>query len=133
MIYLNDLVGALREELQQYGEMLARFDDAEACLPLDIPAGALRQEAALQDQEQAVKLALAQREHAQGRLARYLGLPDERNLAEIIPLLPSEHQPLVRALMEENRELSLRVRQRASRDRQWPAGLCSVEGCSSAA
>jgi hypothetical protein len=130
MRYLNALIDTLREELQQYGEMLARFDDAEAYVALDSAPETLRKGAALHEQEQVLNLALAKREHARRRLARSLCLPEEGGLTAIVPLLPREHQLLMQALMEENQELSSRVQRRASLERHLPPrSLLPVPSC----
>ena len=39
--------------------------------------------------------------------------PREASFAVVIPLLPADYQPLLRALVDENNELLLRVRRRA--------------------
>ena len=107
MIDLNSLVEALRAELQQYGETLARLDETAARSPQGTPLDLV------QEQSRAVALALQRREQAQQRLARYLCLPAKAPLADIVPLLPRHYQLLVSALMDENTLLSARVSQRA--------------------
>jgi hypothetical protein len=114
MTYLSDLIEALRVELQQYGEMLARFDDPETLLAPNAPAAVPAKATALRDQERVVGLSVRKREQMQRRLARCLGLPEEADLAHILPLLPRKHQLLLRALMDENKELSARVQHQAA-------------------
>jgi hypothetical protein len=134
MIQLSDLIEALRCELQQYGEMLARFDDAEAYLSQDTAEETLSKAATLHDQEATIDRTVRRRGQVQRRLARYLGLHEDVGLLEIIPLMPLETQVLVQALMEENMDLSVRVGQRANLNR--PFHCCPiplVEGCFAAA
>jgi hypothetical protein len=127
MLYLNDLIEALRAELKEQGEMLARFDDAEAQLLRDKPVAVLAETARLQEQENVVELTLRRRHRIQGKLACRLGLPKAAALADIISLLPRTHQPLVGALEEENTELSARVQQRRLPWRSVPlAAKCLV-------
>ncbi|MGA2658529.1 MAG: hypothetical protein ABSH34_13585 [Verrucomicrobiota bacterium] len=114
MTYLSDLIEALRGELQQYGEMLARFDDQETLLTPNAPEEVLVKVTALEDQERVVSMTVRKREQMQRRLARCLGLPEEVDLTHILPLLPRKHQLLLRALMDENKELSARVQDHAA-------------------
>ena len=51
MIQLSDLIEAQRCELQQYGEMLARFDDAEAYRMQDTAEETLSKAATFHEQE----------------------------------------------------------------------------------
>ncbi len=119
MTYLTDLIEALRRELQQYGEMLARCDEAESHLTQNAAQAARTKLKALQEQEGVIERAQRRREQVQRRLARRLRVPEETGLAEIIPLLPRPHQLLVRALADENNRLSARLRQRAARKSKW--------------
>jgi hypothetical protein len=134
MTCLNDFIEALRGELQQYGEMLARFDDAEEHIALDTAKDVPVWAKALQEQEGIVALTRRRREQVQRQLACSLSLPQETDLAEVVPLLPRQHQLLVRALMDENRALSARVGQRANEIRQLlRRPLHLLESCSVAA
>jgi hypothetical protein len=132
MTYLNDLIEALRGELRQYGEMLARLDDAAAYNELDTAEAAPAWARLLQEQEGSIKLALCRREHTQRQLARYWSLPEEAELPDIIPLLPRTHQLLVTALMDENKAMLARVQQRTNPRRHLlyvspdPTESCSV-------
>lgn len=118
MTYSNDLIEALRRELQQYGEVLARFDDAAANNNPDSEEQALVWVEAIREQERILGLTLRKREHVQRQVAHCLGLPEQASLTRIIPLLPRQHQLLVRALSDENKELSARVQRRADQKRQ---------------
>jgi hypothetical protein len=123
MTFVNDLIDSLREELQQYGEMLARLDDAAANNHLDIAEDAPLWAKPLQEQEGLIEVALCRREQTNRRLARHLRLPEETGLPDIIPLLPRHYQLLVTALMDENKAVSARVQQRANQKCQLPRPL----------
>jgi hypothetical protein len=112
MIYLSDLIKALREELQEYGEMLARFEDAAACGNQGSPEEVLATAARLQAQEEVIELKLRHRHQIQCKLARCLGLPEAAGLADVISLLPRREQLLVGALTDENKDLFARVQKR---------------------
>lgn len=110
---LSNLIEALREELKQYGEMLALLDQQQQLV-------IQRQVAALPDhvngvnaQAAVIAAARQEREQRQRHLARLLALPETTSFTVLIPKLPSDYQPLVDALVRENNELLVRVQQRA--------------------
>jgi flagellar biosynthesis/type III secretory pathway chaperone len=109
---LSNLIEALREELKQYGEMLALLDHQQQLVMH-------RQVTALPDnvnsvnaQAGVISAARQEREQRQLHLARSLGL-EENSVTKIMPQIPSDYQPLVGALVEENNSLLVRVQQRA--------------------
>ena len=120
MIYSNNLIEALREELQQFGEMLGRFDDAEAYTTQDSPERSRATAIAILAQQKVVSLTVRRRQEAQRCAASHLGLEETSKLADIIPSLSLERRVLVKALMDENKDLSSRVQQRGELERQLP-------------
>ncbi|MDR3459828.1 MAG: flagellar export chaperone FlgN [Verrucomicrobiae bacterium] len=110
---LSNLIESLREELKQYGEMLALLDQQQQFVMR-------RQTAALPDnvhsinaQAEVLAGARHEREQRQRNLARLLELPESAGFKILIPKLPPDYQPLVDALVAENNELLIRVQQRA--------------------
>ena len=110
---LSNLIEALREELKQYGEMLALLDQQQQLV-------VHRQVAELPDNVNSVNAqagiiaaARQEREQRQRHLARLLVQPEAAGFAILIPLLPADYRPLVDALVCENNELLVRVQQRA--------------------
>src|SRR6266487_1544256 len=110
---LQDLIHALREELQQYGEMLARLDHQQELILRRAPNDLLQSSADIEAQSQVIQSARQARTDRQREVARALGLSDEAAFAQIIPLLPADYRPLVAALVQENNELLVRVQQRS--------------------
>jgi hypothetical protein len=114
---LHNLIEALRNELQQYGEMLALFDhpqqgwaaqrDSEDHCP---------SVAAIQAQSQTIHAAQLHRRSVQQHLARSVGQADDVSLTILIPLVPEPYRPLISALVQENHELLQRIQQRASQN-----------------
>lgn len=109
---LSNLIEALREELKQYGEMLALLDQQQQLVMQ-------RQVAVLPDnvnsvnaQAGVIAAARQEREQRQLHLARSLGLA-ENSVGLLLPQLPADYRPLVGALVEENNSLLARVQQRA--------------------
>ena len=110
---LSNLIEALREELKQYGEMLALLDQQQQLV-------VQRQVAELPDnvngvnaQAGVISAARQEREQRQRHLARLLAQPENTSFTILIPLMPSDYRPLVDALVRENNELLVRVQQRA--------------------
>jgi len=110
---ISDLIEALREELKQYGEMLALLDQQQALVTR-------RQTAELPENvnhvnAQAAVLAVARhaREERQRQIARALAAPETAGLLVLLPQLPADYQPLIGALVSENNELLTRVQNRA--------------------
>jgi hypothetical protein len=127
MRYLSELVEAQRSELQQYGEMLALFDDQEAEESRGCSEGAWLQAELLGEQKEIIELAVHKREDAQRKLGSYLCLPEDVCLTAIIRLLPQQHRLLVAALMEENHALSARVGRRAEQQRLFSKRVPMVQ------
>jgi flagellar biosynthesis/type III secretory pathway chaperone len=110
---LSQLIEALREELQQYGEMLALLDQQQQQVCARVADELLGTVALIQEQGTVVQGARRQREECRVAVARALGRREETTFAELIPLLPAALRPLVHALVEENNDLLRRVQQRA--------------------
>ena len=110
---LNNLIEGLREELKQYGELLALLDQQQEMVVLRQTQDLLQTVAAVNAQAGAIQAARREREQYQRNLARHAQVPEEGGFATLIPALPADYQPLVRALVQENNELLIRVQQRA--------------------
>ena len=109
--YVEQLVEALRNELQQYGEMLALLDVDDAAgsgLPsiLNACEGIQRQGSAIED---ARLLRLQQ----QSRLAWVVGKPEKDSIIDLLADLPAHYQPLLTALISEINGLVSQVREKA--------------------
>ena len=111
--YVEQLVEALRNELQQYGEMLALLDVDDATgsgLPAILNAceGIQRQGTVIED---ARLLRLQQ----QARLAWVVGQPEKNSIFDLLDGLPPQYQPLLTALISEINGLVAQVREKALR------------------
>jgi len=111
--HIQHLIGALREELQQYGEMLALLDRQHQFIMVRAAEEVFLSISPIQAQGSAIQTARALREKWRRSIAMILQQPDQAGFAVLIPLLPPDYQPLLKALVDENNELLLRVRQRA--------------------
>ena len=113
---IEGLIGALREELQQYGEMLALLDQQQEQLVRRASQDILDALATIDEQRERILQARQAREDCQQDLRAALDLPVEATLSEMTARLPEKYQALVKALVQENNRLLLRVRQRAQQN-----------------
>jgi hypothetical protein len=109
---IENLIEALREELKQYGEMLALLDQQQECVLHRQTQDLLQGADLINSQATAIQAARSAREQYQRTLARGCGLPDEAGFAAMRPLLPSHYGPLLEALVEENNDLLQRIHRR---------------------
>jgi flagellar biosynthesis/type III secretory pathway chaperone len=110
---LSNLIEALREELKQYGEMLALLDQQQSLVTRRQTVELYQSVAGINGQAEVIAAARREREQHQRHIARELKLPEAAGYAAITPLLPADYRPLVQALVEENNALLTRVQQRA--------------------
>lgn len=110
---IQALIDALREELQQYGELLARLDDQQECVILRATDRLLSSVESVQIQTEVVQAARKTREQRCQEIAPRLGLPTGVSCAQLATALPDSFRPLVEALVQENNDLLIRLRQRA--------------------
>jgi len=110
---LEPLIAALREELEQYGEMLALLDLQQERVKARAAGEIFQSISLIQAQAAAIEAARQQREKCRGAAALACHQAENAPFSVLIPLLPADYQPLLRALVDENNQLLGRVRQRA--------------------
>ena len=110
---LQNFVESLREELKQYGELLALLEQQQAQVVRRLADELLETVSAVNSQGDAIQIARREREQRQRELARSLRLLDDARIADLIAAMPEAYRPLVSALVDENNQLLTRVRQRA--------------------
>jgi flagellar biosynthesis/type III secretory pathway chaperone len=107
------LVDALRDELQNYGEMLALLDRQQAHLIAREASEVFQSISLIKAQGAAIQRSRARREESRRAVAMDLHQAAAIGFGDLIPLLPADYQPLMQALVDENNELLMRVRRRA--------------------
>ncbi len=110
---LTNLIEALREELKQYGEMLALLDQEQELVMERQTSGIPPCVIAINAQADTLHAVRREREQRRRHLARTLQLNEDIGFRELTTRLPAEYQPLIQALVQENKELLVRVQQRA--------------------
>ena len=110
---IEPLIAALREELKHYGEMLALLDRQQEQVKARAAGEIFQSISLIQAQAAAIQAARQHREHCRAAAALACRQPGNAPFTELIPLLPPDYRPLLRALVDENNQLLGRVRQRA--------------------
>ena len=100
---------------------MACFDDLEEIQRR--PAALEGLVKALQNQAVVLQEIRWQRSEMKSQLAHDLGLPAGASMAETSNLLPAHCQPHLKALMEENDKLHLRIEKRAAQSEELLASL----------
>ena len=108
----SHLIESLREELQQYGEMLALLEQQQLAVVQRKTDDLLHNVAAVNTQVSVIAAQRREREQRQRAVAFELGLGEAANFGAIVPMLPEDYRPLIQALVQENNELLTRVQQR---------------------
>ena len=110
---IKQLIDALRDELQNYGEMLALLDRQQELLVARAASEVFQSISTIKAQGAAIQSARARREECRRMVACDCGQQGDCHFATLIPLLPPDYRPLLGALVEENNELLARVHKRA--------------------
>jgi flagellar biosynthesis/type III secretory pathway chaperone len=110
---LNNLVDSLREELKEYGEMLALLDQQQEMVMRRQTQDLIQCVQTINAQVENITAARLEREQRQRNLARLFGLAEDASFTTLLPHLPGEYRPLVQALVQENNELLKRIQRRA--------------------
>jgi len=110
---LQNLIEALREELKQYGEMLALLDQQQRLVVLRRGQDLVQSVAAVDAQAEAIRVARQEREQRRRDLARTLKMSEDTGFKELTARLPADYRPLIQALVQENNQLLTRIQKRA--------------------
>ena len=110
---LQNLIEALREELKEYGEMLALLDQQQEMVMYRRTQDLLQCVTAINSQAETIAAARRERAQHQRHIALQLDLPEDAAFAAVSPRLPAGYRPLVQALVQENNDLLVRIQQRA--------------------
>src|SRR5215212_8932381 len=94
---LQQVIDSLRNELQQYGEMLALLEVQHDLVAQREPTSVLISISAVEVQSAAIESARRERQTAQRQLAWSVGEADPENFQRLLPLLPETYRPLMAA------------------------------------
>src|ERR1700742_3713528 len=94
---LQNLIEALREELKEYGEMLALLEQQQQMVTHRQTQDLLQCVGSINAQAEAIAAARHEREQRQREVAREMNLGADATFSDVMPRLPSQFQPLVKA------------------------------------
>ena len=109
---LDKLVRNLREELIQYGELLALLEQQQEMIVNRSADGLIQNLTSIHAQMAEIAKARGCREQCRNELAVSLDLDGESQIKEMYSSFPVEYQSLVQALVDEVNELLIRANQR---------------------
>lgn len=109
---LETLITTLREELTQYGELLALLEQQQDLIVSRSAEGLLENLGAINAQVPVVAAARQHRDQLRKDLASAMGQPTTFSFRQLLVLIPSEYKPLLEALVEEINDLLIRSQQR---------------------
>jgi flagellar biosynthesis/type III secretory pathway chaperone len=107
--HVNTLIAALREELTQYGEVLALMQEQQQFIINRAAQDLLLNVNDVNEQMEKVAAARDQREACRRALVASLGGTEETTFRQMTGMLPDEVQPLLNALVEEINQLLQRI------------------------
>ena len=110
---LQNFIESMREELRNYGELLALLDAQQDQVVRRQAEDLLLGVQAINSQGETIQVAWRERAQRQRELALSFEMPAESSILDLLPLLPRAQRGLLKALVDESNELLLRVRQRA--------------------
>ncbi len=108
---VEHLIACLREELTQYGELLALMQEQQELIIGRHAEVLQRNLAAVEQQVARVTAARTAREQARKVIITALGAAPETPFRQMTAELPAEYQPLLEALVAEINQILLRVQQ----------------------
>jgi hypothetical protein len=114
--HLQRLIEALRDELKQYGEILALWDQQQELAADRILDEVFNAVSAVHLQTTISQSARQHRENCQADLAIMLKLPSNASVVQLLAQMPPDYRPLFQALVQENNELLFRIQQRAQQN-----------------
>ena len=98
---LNQLIDALREELTQYGELLALMEEQQELIVNRQPQELLDNLARVNAQMEKIASAREARETGKSAVTKVISAPKDISFREMTDQLPEEYRPLLDALVEE--------------------------------
>jgi len=113
----QEIVAMLQNELQEYGGLLHLFDRQQKCIVHQDPTGFLDINVDVDEQIAKLSHCRLEREELVRQTALALGKSKDITLSALSHSFASEHQPLLRALIDEINDLITRTQRRTRQNR----------------
>jgi flagellar biosynthesis/type III secretory pathway chaperone len=121
--FFDNLIEALRDELQEYGGLIALFDEQQSTILKGDPKGFLNLGGAVDDQIALVGERRCRREELVRKLNLRSGRPEATRLTELLDHMPAEKKGMIKALIDEINVLVTRT-QRCLRQNRLLLARC---------
>lgn len=112
----DELIAALRAELQQYGGLLALLDEQQELVARQSATELMENLAGINAQVAVIRVARLERERQQRTTGESLGLAGPVTLTQVAAALPSHYHDLITTLVAESNQCLRRARQRAQQN-----------------
>ena len=122
----EDLLGLLRDELQEYGSLLGLLSAQQQSILDRRPDSLLEINQTVQTQMEASQILQKRRQGFVSSLANTLGVSQDSNLSELIPHFPDVTQPMFESLVEEINNLITKVRSKIEQNQRLLTRLSEV-------
>ena len=113
----QEIVAMLQNELQEYGGLLHLFDRQQKCIVHQDPTGFLDINVDVDEQIAKLSHCRIEREELVRQTALALGKSKDITLSALSHSFATEHQPLLRALIDEINDLITRTQRRTRQNR----------------
>ena len=122
----EDLLGLLRDELQEYGGLVGLLSAQQQSILNRRPESLLEINQSVQTQMEASQMLQRRRQGFVSSLASSYGEPDESTLSELVPHFPDVTQPMFQSIIEEINNLISQIRRKIDQNQRLLNRLTEV-------
>ncbi len=122
----EDLLGLLRDELQEYGGLVGLLGAQQQSILNRRPESLLEINQSVQTQMEASQMLQRRRQVFVSSLASSYGEPDESTLSELVPHFPDVTQPMFQSIIEEINSLISQIRRKIEQNQRLLNRLTEV-------
>jgi flagellar biosynthesis/type III secretory pathway chaperone len=122
----EDLLGLLRDELQEYGGLVGLLSAQQQSILNRRPESLLEINQSVQTQMEASQMLQRRRQGFVSSLASSYGEPDESTLSELVPHFPDVTQPMFQSIIEEINSLISQIRRKIEQNQRLLNRLTEV-------
>ena len=122
----EDLLGLLRDELQEYGGLVGLLNAQQQSILNRRPNSLLEINQSVQTQMEASQMLQRRRQGFVSSLASSYGEPGESTLSELVPHFPDVTQPMFQSIIDEINNLISQIRRKIEQNQRLLVRLTEV-------
>jgi flagellar biosynthesis/type III secretory pathway chaperone len=122
----EDLLGLLRDELQEYGGLVGLLNAQQQSILNRRPNSLLEINQSVQTQMEASQMLQRRRQGFVSSIASSFGESDESTLSELVPHFPDVTQPMFQSIIEEINNLISQIRRKIEQNQRLLVRLTEV-------